>query len=182
MYAREICTKERLLLRTSLFSLVETGHTPRLKDCLQSLGNEILTEKWAELKEMKKIMQQRWGAWTGELKVLSTPSDSPSEGLWRRAIKLRPFPKPLTVQWDGVRGEGWVPQTLSFILWCFPPYLSSTEGKRGHGVHDRMWNLGAVKHVVDIGRSLKPASSSPAWAHGESSVSKTKGNFCREKL
>lgn len=80
---------------------------------------------------------------------------------------------------SGVGGE--YPK-LSSILWCFPPYLSSTKGKRGCGVHDGMWNLGAVRHVVNIGRSLKPASSSPAWAHGESSVSKTKGNFCGEKI
>lgn len=42
----------------------------------------------------------------GELRVLlSTPSDSPSEELGRRAIKLDPFPNPLTVQWDEVRGR-----------------------------------------------------------------------------
>lgn len=63
---------------------------------------------------MEKIMQQWWGACMGELRVLlSTPSDSPSEGLGRRAIKLRPFPKPLTAMgW----GQGWGVSTPNSVL------------------------------------------------------------------
>lgn len=105
--------------------------------------------------------------WMGKLRMqLPTPSESPSEELEEHpwgTIKHGHFPKSTAVQWD--KGQGWEVSTLTSVLHplLLSPYLSSTGGKHGSGVHEVMWNLGVVGHVVDTEASEFTSSLSSCW-------------------